>query len=64
MADGEDEAAKAFDDLRTEVSLLRRAVERLAAGAYAWVVLTSPNGARRLLATVRARRPKKKPKRR
>jgi hypothetical protein len=30
MADGEDEAAKAFDDLRSEVSLLRRAVERLA----------------------------------
>jgi hypothetical protein len=31
MADGDDEAAKAFDDLRSEVSLLRRAVERLAA---------------------------------
>lgn len=31
MADSEDEAAKAFNDLRAEVSLLRRAVERLAA---------------------------------
>ena len=31
MVDGEDEAARAFDDLRAEVSLLRRAVERLAA---------------------------------
>jgi len=31
MADGEDEAARAFEDLRGEVSLLRRAVERLAA---------------------------------
>ncbi|HLT70425.1 MAG TPA: uroporphyrinogen-III C-methyltransferase [Acidimicrobiales bacterium] len=33
---------------------LAGAVERLAAGDYAWVVLTSPNGARRLLAAVRA----------
>ena len=31
MVDGEDEAARAFEDLRAEVSLLRRAVERLAA---------------------------------
>lgn len=31
MADGEDEAARAFEDLRAEVSLMRRAVERLAA---------------------------------
>lgn len=31
MADGEDEAARAFEDLRAEVSLLHRAVERLAA---------------------------------
>lgn len=30
MVDGEDEAARAFEDLRAEVSLLRRAVERLA----------------------------------
>ena len=29
--DGEDEAARAFDDLRGEITLLRRAVERLAA---------------------------------
>ena len=29
--DGEDEASRAFDDLRAEVSLMRRAVERLAA---------------------------------
>ena len=32
---------------------LAAAVERLAAGAYAWLVLTSPNGARRLLAALR-----------
>lgn len=31
MADGEDEATRAFDDLRGEVTLLRRAVERLVA---------------------------------
>lgn len=31
MADGEDEAARAFEDLRAEVSVLRRAVERLLA---------------------------------
>lgn len=31
MADSEDEAARAFEDLRAEVSLMRRAVERLAA---------------------------------
>ncbi|MEG3085399.1 DUF6118 family protein [Sphingomonas sp. PB2P12] len=31
MANGEDEAARAFEDLRAEVSLMRRAVERLAA---------------------------------
>jgi len=31
MADGEDEAARAFEDLRAEVSLMRRAVERLMA---------------------------------
>ena len=31
MADGEDEAAQAFESLRAEVSLMRRAVERLAA---------------------------------
>lgn len=31
MADGEDEAARAFDDLRAEQSLLRRAIERLTA---------------------------------
>ena len=31
MADGDDEAARAFDALRAEVSLMRRAVERLAA---------------------------------
>lgn len=31
MADGEDEAARAFESLRAEVSLMRRAVERLAA---------------------------------
>ena len=31
MADGEDEAARAFEDLRAELSLLRRAVERLTA---------------------------------
>ncbi|RMB25682.1 hypothetical protein C8J47_3629 [Sphingomonas sp. PP-F2F-G114-C0414] len=31
MADGEDDAATAFEDLRAEVSLMRRAVERLAA---------------------------------
>ena len=30
MVDGEDEAARAFEDLRAEVSLLRRAVEQLA----------------------------------
>ncbi len=30
-ADGEDEAARAFDDLRAEVTLLRRAIERLTA---------------------------------
>jgi hypothetical protein len=29
MADGEDEAARAFEDLRAEVSLMRRAVERV-----------------------------------
>jgi uroporphyrinogen III methyltransferase/synthase len=33
---------------------LAAAVERLAAGAYDWLVLTSPNGARRLLAALRA----------
>jgi uroporphyrinogen III methyltransferase/synthase len=32
---------------------LAAAVERLAAGAYEWVALTSPNGARRLLAALR-----------
>ncbi len=32
MADEGDEAARAFEDLRGEVTLLRRAVERLAAG--------------------------------
>ena len=32
---------------------LAAAVERLAAGAYGWLVLTSPNGARRLLAALR-----------
>jgi uroporphyrinogen III methyltransferase / synthase len=32
---------------------LAEAVERVAAGAYDWLVLTSPNGARRLLAAVR-----------
>lgn len=31
MADGEDQAAQAFEELRAEVSLMRRAVERLAA---------------------------------
>ena len=31
MANGEDEAARAFEYLRAEVSLMRRAVERLAA---------------------------------
>ena len=31
MADGEDEAARAFEDLRAEVLLMRRAVERLMA---------------------------------
>ncbi|MEG3085619.1 hypothetical protein U1707_18415 [Sphingomonas sp. PB2P12] len=31
MANGEDEAARAFEDLRAEMSLMRRAVERLAA---------------------------------
>ncbi|MGU3392434.1 DUF6118 family protein [Sphingomonas sp. M1A8_2b] len=31
MADGEDEAARAFEDLRAEVSLMRSAVDRLAA---------------------------------
>lgn len=31
MADGEDEAARAFESLRAEVALMRRAVERLAA---------------------------------
>ena len=29
MADGEDEAARAFEDLRAEVTLMRRALERL-----------------------------------
>lgn len=33
---------------------LAAAVERLAASAYDWLVLTSPNGARRLLAALRA----------
>jgi uroporphyrinogen III methyltransferase/synthase len=33
---------------------LDAAVGRLAAGAYEWLVLTSPNGARRLLAALRA----------
>jgi uroporphyrinogen-III synthase len=33
---------------------LAAAVDRLAAGAYGWLVLTSPNGARRLLAALRA----------
>jgi uroporphyrinogen III methyltransferase / synthase len=33
---------------------LGAAIERLAAGRYAWLVLTSPNGARRLLAALRA----------
>jgi uroporphyrinogen III methyltransferase/synthase len=33
---------------------LAAAVDRLAAGAYDWLVLTSPNGARRLLAALRA----------
>lgn len=32
---------------------LRAATDRLAAGAYDWLVLTSPNGARRLLAALR-----------
>ncbi len=32
---------------------LAAAVERLAAGAYDWLVLTSPNGARRVLAALR-----------
>lgn len=31
MADGEDEAARAFEDLRAEVTLMRRAIERLTA---------------------------------
>jgi uroporphyrinogen III methyltransferase / synthase len=33
---------------------LAAAVERLAAGAYDWLVVTSPNGARRVLAALRA----------
>jgi uroporphyrinogen III methyltransferase/synthase len=33
---------------------LAAAVDRVAAGAYDWLVLTSPNGARRLLAALRA----------
>jgi uroporphyrinogen III methyltransferase/synthase len=33
---------------------LAAAVDRLAAGAYDWLVLTSPNGARRVLAALRA----------
>jgi uroporphyrinogen III methyltransferase/synthase len=33
---------------------LAAAVERLAAGAYDWLVLTSPNGSRRLLAALRS----------
>jgi uroporphyrinogen III methyltransferase/synthase len=33
---------------------LAAAVERLAAGAYDWVVVTSPNGAQRLLAALRS----------
>ena len=31
MADGGDEAAQAFEDLRAEMTLVRRAVERLTA---------------------------------
>ncbi len=31
MSDGEDEAARAFEDLRAEVTLMRRAIERLTA---------------------------------
>lgn len=31
MADGEDEAARAFEDLRAEITLMRRAIERLTA---------------------------------
>lgn len=31
MADGEDEAARAFEDIRAEVTLMRRAIERLTA---------------------------------
>jgi uroporphyrinogen III methyltransferase/synthase len=34
---------------------LAAAVDRLAAGSYEWLVLTSPNGARRLLAALRDR---------
>ena len=31
MADGQDDAAQAFEDLRAEVTLMRRAIERLTA---------------------------------
>ena len=38
---------------------LAAAVERLAVGDYDWLVLTSPNGARRLLDALRARGPRR-----
>ena len=43
-----------IDDPDDGGAALAAAVERLAAGAYGWLVLTSPNGARRLLAALRA----------
>ena len=43
-----------IDDPADGGAALAAAVERLAAGAYGWLVLTSPNGARRLLAALRA----------
>ena len=43
-----------IDDPDDGGAALAAAVERLAAGAYGWLVLTSPNGARRLLAALLA----------
>ncbi len=46
--------AIAITDPADGAAALSAAVERLAAGAYAWVVVTSPNGAQRLLAALAA----------
>ena len=43
-----------IDDPADGGAALAAAVDRLAAGAYGWLVLTSPNGARRVVAALRS----------